>query len=130
MSLPSEPSTSPFAFASVGPRPSERDRQRQPMGAFERLYIGLERIRASSPGAYLLATAAIAVAVGLRLAFPYWLAGMPFSLLYLAVMATTLVCGAAAGTFSVGLATAAGWFLFISPRFPFEIHKALDVSRL
>jgi len=96
----------------------------------DNLHVDLARIRAGSLSAYLLAIVAVAIAVGLPLAFPYWLAGMPFSLLYLAVMATTFVCGTKAGAFSVGLATLVGWFLFISPRFPFEIHNALDVSRL
>jgi K+-sensing histidine kinase KdpD len=130
MSVLPERSTSSLALAGVRRRRTEQEWGRQRKGTLQRLYVELARIRPGSLSAYLLATVAVAVAVGLRLAFPYWLAGMPFSLLYLAVMAATFVCGAAAGAFSVGLATLVGWFLFISPQFPFEIHNAVDVSRL
>jgi signal transduction histidine kinase/ActR/RegA family two-component response regulator len=103
---------------------------RPAMTGLERLHTALLRIPSDSLASYVVAIVSTAVAVGLRLAFPYYLSGMPFSLLYLAVMTTTFFCGARAGTFGVALATAVGWYLFISPQFPFAVQSAVDVSRL
>jgi len=94
------------------------------------LYIDVARVRSGSLSAYLLASAAVGAAVGLCLALPYWLAAIPFSLLYLAVMAATFFCGIGAGAFSVGLAALVGWFVFIAPRVPFEINSVAEASRL
>jgi K+-sensing histidine kinase KdpD len=71
-------------------------------------------IRPGSWAAYLTAAIIVGVATALRMLLSPWLFGAEFVAFYLAVIATSLLCGAAAGLFAAVLSVVSV-ILFVIP---------------
>ncbi len=78
------------------------------------LPIDRPRFRPGSLEAYLLAGAIVLVATALRVMLDPFLAGMPYIVFFPAVIATTFLCGSAAGFSAAVLSIVSAW-LFIFP---------------
>lgn len=82
-----------------------------------KLWLHPERtaIRPTSPLAYLIAVASIALATGLRHVLAPWITGAQFITFFPAIMLTVFLCGARAGLLTVALAALAARFVLGPP---------------
>jgi PAS domain S-box-containing protein len=83
-------------------------------GGFSRPYFSPRRFQPGTFSAYLLAAALVAAATALQVAYGAAVPGAQFLSLFPAVIAATLLCGTAAGFFSIAMATLCAW-LFVLP---------------
>ncbi len=89
------------------------------MPYLQRILLAPSRFPPATLNAFLLAAGLIAAGTALRMAFGSMLPADQFILLYPAVVATTLICGVAAGVFSVVLGTLCAWYFPVPPAFSF-----------
>ncbi len=103
------------------------------MSSPKNLNIVSHRIGPGTLSAYLLAPVFVAIAVAPCLAIAPLPAGVPLALLFLAVIATAMVCGIGAGFFSLAISLPCAWYFDPGPGFSFRwdsIYRAYDLGLL
>jgi PAS domain S-box-containing protein len=101
-----------------------------PQRLVEILYIKPRYLQPGSLNAYLMALAIVAFATALRMATAGAMPGAQFITLFPAVVVVTLICGMAAGFFSVVTAMLCAWYFIIPPVFSFELHLGDAIALL
>jgi len=97
------------------------------MTFFRKLYFNSRHFQPGTFSAYLLAAVLVATATALRVALGSAVPGAQFILLFPAVIATTLICGMAAGFFSVAMGAVCAWFFILPPIFSFRLESVQQI---
>jgi PAS domain-containing protein len=97
------------------------------MAFFSKLYFNPRRFQPGTFSAYLLAAVFVAAATALRVALGSAVPGVQFISLFPAVIATTLICGMAAGFFSIAIGAVCAWFFILPPTFSFGLKSVQQI---
>nr|WP_294526399.1 PAS domain-containing protein [uncultured Rhodopila sp.] len=97
---------------------------------YSRLYFSPRHFQPGTFNAYLLAAALVAAATALQAAFGSDFPGAQFLSLFPAVIAATLICGTAAGFFSIAMATLCAWLFVLPDVFSFRLEGVRQTSVL
>jgi protein-histidine pros-kinase len=80
-----------------------------------KMNMDLTLFRSGSLTSYLVAVAAVVVAVALRVELGTLIPGLPFLTLFPAIITVTVLCGAAAGAMALILSIMLAWFFIMPP---------------
>jgi K+-sensing histidine kinase KdpD len=104
-----------------GASPEKGRGNRRQLQIVLRLHFSKKYVHPGSLNAYLLAAVLIAAATALRVALDAELQGVQFITMFPAIIATTLICGLRAGTFSLISGILCSWYFIIPPTYSIKI---------
>jgi PAS domain S-box-containing protein len=100
------------------------------MSFFGKLYLNPRHFQPGTFSAYLLAAVLVVAATGMRAALGSAVPDAQFISLFPAVIATALICGMAAGFFSVAMSTVCAWYFILPPKFSFSLDSGRELYLL